>query len=447
MQRTKSPSREGVIRDPGVNSGCGALSCGLSVNGNGALRSFLDDEEKGGGEMTRRSLFFMLACICVIGLSVGGQRSGLAAEPIKIGFMAPYVGVFAKFGSDLRDGFKLCLEETGNKVAGREIVLINEDTEGKPEVGLVKAKKLVEKEHVQILAGIISSGVAYAVRDFVNSSKVPLMICNAGANKLTQGDSSPYIFRASFANGQQDRAGGWYAYEKMGVRKVVMIGSDYAAGHEKAAGFRKTFEFMGGQVAEEIYPPLGTNDYAPYLAKLADYVGKADRTWAFFAGSDAIRFITQYQEYGLKEKLKLFCEEGVTDEANLPSEKEAALGVESYARYCLNYDSPENKRFVAEYRKKYNYDPGSLSEGGYVGAKFIVKALEAVGGKIEDQQAFLKALRGVKFDAPRGPIHLDDHQNVVFNTFIQRVEKKQGKYNNYVVYIIPDVGQLWMPKK
>jgi branched-chain amino acid transport system substrate-binding protein len=347
----------------------------------------------------------------------------------------------------LRDGFKLYLEEVGNKVAGRQIVFIDEDDEGKPEVGLVKTKKLVEKDHVQILAGIISSGVAYAVRDYVIASKVPLVITNAGANKVTQDQRSPFIFRTSFANGQQDRAGGWYAYAKMGARKVIMIGSDYAAGHEKGDGFKKTFKFMGGEVIEEIYPPLGTNDFAPYLAKVANYAGKVDRTWAFFAGSDAIRFVNQYEEYGLKEKIKLFCEEGVTDEANLPSQKEAALGVESYARYCIGYDSTENKRFVREYRKKYNYDPGSLSEGGYVGAKFIVKALEAVKGKIENQEAFLKALRSVKFEAPRGPIRFDEHQNVIFNTFIERVEKRDGKYNNEVVSVIPDVDQYWMPKK
>jgi branched-chain amino acid transport system substrate-binding protein len=332
-------------------------------------------------------------------------------------------------------------------VAGREILFFNEDDEGKPEVGLVKTRKLVEKDQVHILAGIISSGVAYAVRDYVISKKVPLVICNAGATKLTQDQRSPFIFRSSFANGQQDLAGGWYAYTKMGVRKVIMMGSDYAAGREKAAGFMKTFKFMGGEVVEEIYPPLETNDFAPYLAKVANFVGKVDRTWAFFAGSDAIRFVNQYDEYGLKEKLKLFCEEGVTDEANLPSQKEAALGVESYARYSIGHDSPENRRFVKEYQKKYNYDPGSLSEGGYVGAKFIVKALEAVKGKIENQEAFLKALRGVKFEAPRGPVRLDEHQNVIFNTFIQRVGKKDGKYNNYVVDTIPNVDQYWMPKK
>ena len=206
--------------------------------------------------MMKKLLFIMTSVLFLLCLIVGGRGIAEAAEPIKIGYLAPYVGVFAKFGSDLRDGFKLHLDEVGYKVAGRQIVFIDEDDEGKPEVGLVKAKKLVEKDKVHILAGIISSAVAYAVRDYVISSKVPLIICCAGATKLTQEQRSPFIFRASFANCQQDLAGGWYAFAKMGVRKVIMMGSDYAAGHEKAAGFMKTFKFMGGEVVEGIYPCL-----------------------------------------------------------------------------------------------------------------------------------------------------------------------------------------------
>jgi branched-chain amino acid transport system substrate-binding protein len=123
------------------------------------------------------------------------------------------------------------------------------------------------------------------------------------------------------------------------------------------------------------------------------------------------------------------------------------MGIESYARYCFSYDSPENKRFVAAYRKKYNRDPGSLSDGGYVSAKFIMKALEAVKGNVEDKDAFLKALKTVKFEAPRGPVYLDNDQNVVDNAFIERVEKRGGKMNNQVLYIVHDVDQNWMPKK
>ncbi len=397
--------------------------------------------------MTRKFLFMMMTFIFLFSLTVGGPGVAKAAEPIKIGFLAPYVGVFTKYGTDMRDGFKLYLDEINNKVAGREVLFINEDTEGKPEVGLVKTRKLIEKDQVHILAGIISSAVAYAVRDYVIAKKVPLVICTAGATKLTQELRSPFIFRTQQANGQHDLAGGWYAYSKMGVRKVIMLGADYAAGHEKAAGFKKTFKLMGGEIVEEIYTPLGTNDYAPYLAKVASYAGKVDRTWVFLGGSDAIRFINQYDEYGLKQKIKIFGEAGVVDDANLPSQKDAALGVEGYQHYAFTLDTPENKRFVKEYQKKYNYDPGVLSEGGYTGAKVILKALEAVKGNIENQEEFFKALRSVKFEAPRGPFKFDEHQNTIFNVYILRVEKRGGKYNNYVIDTIPDVDQYWMPPK
>ncbi len=394
----------------------------------------------------RKLLFVMM--IFVFLLSVSGSRGiAEAAEPIKIGFMAPYVGVFTKYGTDMKNGFKQALEEVNYKVAGREVLFIDEDTEGKPEVGLTKTRKLVEKDQVHILAGIISSAVAYAVRDYVIEKKVPLVICNAGATKLTQELRSPFIFRVSFANGQQDSAGGWYAYAKKGVRKIIMMGSDYAAGHEKAGGFKKAFQFMGGEIVQEIYTPLGTTDYAPYLAKVANLVGKADRLWAFYAGSDAIRFTTQYAEYGLKEKIPIFTEAGLTDAANLPSQKESALGIEGYLHYFETVDTPENKRFVKEYKEKYKDTPGSLSENGYVGAKVIVKAIETVKGKIENQEAFLKALKNVKFNAPRGPFRFDEHQNVIEPVYIIRVEKRDGEYLNVVIDKIPDVDQYWMPKK
>ncbi len=389
-----------------------------------------------------------LAAVFVFVLILATPRAGVAAtaEPIKIGFMGPYVGVFATFGKDLRDGFKQYLDEIGYKVAGRKIVFLDEDEEGKPDVALMKAKKLVEKDHVDILAGIVVSPVAYALRDYVTEKKIPLFI-SAGATKLTKDQGSPYIWRASFANGQQDVSAGWYAYTKWGVRKIAVLGEDYAAGKEKCDGFMQGFKAMGGEVVEQTYTPLGTTDYAPYLAKVAGYAGKVDRLWNFFPGSDGVAFLNQYAEYGLKDKVKLFGEGGTTDEANLRSAGQAALGVESYLYYCIGLNTPENRKFVQGYQKRYHNDPGSQGEIGYTTAKVIVKGLEAVKGKVEDQQAFLKALKQVKFEAPRGPIRFDDHQNVIENTYILRVEKKGDKYNNAVIATIPDVGQFWTPPK
>jgi branched-chain amino acid transport system substrate-binding protein len=396
--------------------------------------------------MMKKRSFMWLAGLFVLFLTVGSHGGAGAAEPIKIGFMAPYVGVFAKLGADLRNGFKLCLEEVGYKVADRQIILLDEDTEGKAEVGLVKARKLVEKDQVQILAGVIASPVAYAIRDYAIAKKVPFVICSAGATKLTQEQRSPYLFRVSFANGQEELAAAWYAYAKMGAKKVIMMAPDYAAGHEKVAGFTKVFKSMGGEIVEGIYPPLGTTDYAPYLAKLGNYVGKVDMVWGFFSGSDAIRFINQYEEMGLKGKIKLWVDGGTVDEAILPSMKDAALGVDNYQHYAPTLDTPENKRFVKAFQQKFNELPAQLAEQGYVGAKVIVKGIEAVGGKIEDQEAFLKALAAVKFEAPRGAFSFDEHQNVIFNVYVRKVVKQGSLYLNSVVYTVPDVGQYWMPK-
>ncbi len=385
--------------------------------------------------------------IFLFSLMVGVRGIAVAADPIKIGYLAPYVGVYAKNGKDLTDGFKLYLDEIGYKVAGREIVFIAEDDEMKPEVGTTKARKLVEKDRVHMLAGIIHSGVAYALKDYVNNNKIPLILTNAGAAKLTAEDKSPYIFRTSFVNGQQDLAGGWYAYSKMGVRKVLMMFPDYSAGHEKAGGFKKSFKAMGGEIVTDIYPPLGTTDYGPYLAKVAEYAGKVDRVWMFFSGSDAVRSIVQYNEYGLKDKIKLFVIGDTVDETIISSQKDAALGVESYLHYTPTLDTPENKRFVKAYVDKYRYEPGQFSEQAYIGAKAIVKALEAVKGKVEDKDAFMKALKAVKFEAPQGPFRFDNNQNIVENVYIRRVEKKGDKYENIAFDKITDVDQFWTPKK
>jgi branched-chain amino acid transport system substrate-binding protein len=372
----------------------------------------------------------------------------LAAKgPIKIGFMAPYVGVYTKLGMDMDKGFRLYMDQIGWKVAGRKIKMIKQDTEGKPPLGPMKARELVEKDKVHLLAGIVHSGVAYAIRNYVVEKKIPLILTNAGAPKLTTKLKSKYIFRVSFANGQQDLAGGWYAYHKLGLRKVVVLAPDYSAGHDKANGFMKYFTAAGGKVVKQIYPPLGTTDLAPYLAEVRKLKGKIDGAWAFFAGSLSIKFITQYDEYGLKKVAPLFVIGDTVDDAFLRSMRKAALGVKNYIHYSLALKNPQNKAFVAAYRKKYKQDPGMFSEQGYVGARAIVEALKAVKGNVENTEAFLAALKKVAFKAPRGPFKFDKNQNVIENVYIRRVGKIGRKYINIVVGVIPDVDQHWSPAK
>ena len=397
--------------------------------------------------MERNGKCWGVALVTAVAVLLGARPSAFAKDPIKIGFMAPFVGVYTQLGEDMDKGFKLYLDEIGYKAGGREITVVIEDTEGKPDLGPTKARKLLDNDKVDMIAGIVHSGVAISIRDIVTERKVPLVVTNAGAPDLTGKLKSPYIYRVSFANGQQDLAGGWYAYNKLGMKRMIVLAPDYSAGHDKANGFMKYFKESGGTVVEEIYPPLTTNDFGPYLTKIADKAKNIDGFWSFFSGSGSIRLITQYQEYGLKDTVPMFVIGDTIDDAVLPSMKDAALGVKSYHHYADTLKNPENEKFVKAYLAKYKSYPGIFSEQGYVGAKVIAMALEAVKGDIENREAFLAAMQKVKFNAPRGPFSFDENHNVILPVHIRRVDKAGGRYVNTVLDTIPDVDQNWTPAK
>lgn len=338
---------------------------------------------------------------------------------------------------------ELYFKETNYQIAGREIKLIKEDEQNKPEIGLQKVRKMVESDKVDILAGIGASPVGYAVRDYVNAKKIPFIIANAGAADLTRTKGSPYIFIASFSNGQYIYPLGPYAVKKLGIKKIVVIAPDYAAGHEKATEFMQTFKKAGGQVIQELYPKLGTNDFAPYLGQIKE----ADGVWAFFAGSDANAFVKQYKEFGLKDKYPLIGDGSMVDEAFLQDEAEAALGVITSLLYAPTLNTQINKNFLARYKAKYGKAPGAFSEQGYVAAKVIGEALKATKGNTSDKKKLLAAIKAVKFEAPQGPFRFSQYQNVIFNTYIREVKKVNGEYQNIVIDTIKDTADLWNPKK
>jgi branched-chain amino acid transport system substrate-binding protein len=395
---------------------------------------------------TRRSRHWVWP-VALLGAILCAAPPAYAKDPIKVGFLAPFVGVYTQLGVDMDRGFKLYMEEIGYRAGGREIKVVTEDTEGKPELGPTKARKLIENEKVNLLAGIVHSGVAVSIRDIVTDAKVPLIISNAGAPELTGKLKSPYIFRVSFANGQQDLAGGWYAYHKLGFKRMIVIAADYSAGRDKANGFMKYFKEAGGTVVEEIYPPLTTNDFGPYLTKISSRAKGVDAVWSFFSGSGSIRLITQYEEYGLKDTVPLFVIGDTIDDSVLPSMKDAAVGVRSYHQYADTLKNPENEKFVKAYQAKYKVSPGTFSEQGYVAAKVIAMAIDAAKGNLDDKDAFLAALSRLKFNAPRGPFAFDANQNVILPVYIRRVDKVQGQLRNVILDSIPDVDQNWTPAK
>ncbi len=370
----------------------------------------------------------------------GQTKMDKAKPPIKIGYLTALTGTYAGPGADMRDGFLLYLQQKGNRLAGREVEVLVEDTEAKPDVGLTKAKKLVERDHVHMLAGVFHSGVAYAVAEYAKNQKILLFIQNAGADDLTQRRFSPYIFRDSFSNSQNTHPLGEWAYKK-GYRRAAIVSSDYAAGWEYSGGFARTFTEMGGQIIQELYLALGTADPGPFITGIKPNV---DVVYAFHSGVDALRFVRRYDEYGLKKRAILLGPGGLTDDSILPQQGDSALGAVTSGSYSSVLDNPENKAFMDAIRKRYNKPATYFTQAGYIGGLMLEKALEAVQGNIEDRENFIKIFEKVEIrNTPRGPVKFDQYHNIVNNIYICEVKKVDGKLVNAIVETYKDVSQFW----
>lgn len=388
----------------------------------------------------------VIAAMVGLFLSLPLEALAQAKGPIKIGGLFELTGVFSGNARESLDGTRMFFDEIGWKVAGRTIELLVEDTEGKPDVALTKARKLVERDGVHMLMGIVSSPVCLAVQGYAKEKMIPVIIsADCGFTGLTMPGKflNPYVFRWSQTGiGPGAPAADW-AYKDAKWRKVASVASDYPAGIEVNAIFARVFCELGGRVTSEVYPPIGTADFAPFLGRVDR---SADAVIFFGPGADGLRFGRQYAEYGLKEKLPLMDLYGqVAFEPNLSAPDAAgwALGVYSAIHYTAALDTPENKKFVPEFRRRYNHLPFDNGPDGYVGGKAIAEAAKVVNGNVEDKEKFMAAMRKLDFDSPKGRVHLDQFQNVVQSQYIRKVERVGGELMNVPIKAYHSLSQFW----
>ena len=363
-----------------------------------------------------------------------GARSAGGERPLKIGVVLPYAGVYTLLGESITNGMELYFASVGNTAGGRPIVLLKED-EGTPEEALRKTRKLVEQDGVDLLTGIVSSASAYAIRDYVHENQVLFICSNAGGNDLTRARKSPYIYRTSFANAQLNAPMGEFIYRNI-ARRVFISGADYAAGHEQVGAFREAFVAAGGEIVGEAWPPFPNNDYAPYLTQIAQ--ARPEASYSAFFGSDAVNFVKQFAEFGLKSTIRLCGGGAMIDEDTLPAQGQAALGGITGMHYTPTLDTPENRAYVEAYRAKYNREPDSYSIQGYDTARWIVEAVNALQGDTSDKRKLGDALLGIKFVSPRGPVELDpETHNIVMNIYAREVREVDGRLTNVVIATFP----------
>lgn len=344
------------------------------------------------------------AILAALGLATGFAMPA-TAQDIKVGLLLPFSGVYAALGNEIEAGFTTALEQFGAETPA-EFEIVREDTEVKPPVALAKAKKLILQDKVDVISGIVSSGVMGAVRDMVHGAGVPLIVANAGNDETTGAACSPYITRMSFSNGQVNRPMGQWMYDQ-GIRKVYTLAPDYAAGRQMIDGFVQTFTAAGGEIVGQDFTPFQkTQDFGPYMAQAKS--SGAEAVFVFYAGGEAISFVKQYDSFGLKAELPLYGSGFLTSSLYVNAQGPAAEGVITALHYVPTLDNPANAQFVEAFKAKTGRVPSEFAVHGYDAGRALIEAVKAGA---TDRESLANALRQVSFDGPRGALSIDPATN------------------------------------
>ena len=375
-----------------------------------------------------------------LGLSTAlvSRPARAADEPIRIGLLTIKTGPLASGGIDMERAMLMYLKERDNKLAGRAVELVSADTAGVPATARTKTQELVEKNKVHCLIGPLAAFEALAIDDYIRQAQIPTLSV-AAAEDMTQRNANPWFVRATSTSSQCAHPLGEYAAKDLKYKKMITIGDDIAYGHEMCAGFQRVFEDNGGKVIQKLFSPLAVPDYGTYVGKLKD----ADAIFLGFAGSNGFRFLRQFVDYGMKDKMAVIGGMTALDEAVLRNMGDEALNIVTTCWYSAELDAKPNQIFAPAFRKEFKYDPGFYAASTYVNGAVLEAAVKAVNGKVEDKTAFMAALRAVNVDTARGPVKFDDKGNVVGNVYLRKVTRKDGRLVNSVFKTYPDVSQFW----
>lgn len=348
-----------------------------------------------------------------------GETKGSATGPVKIGLLVPQSGVYNALGNDMKAGFEVYLEQHGNKLGGREVQVVLADEGETPESGRAAAEKLVKKDKVDAVVGVVSSATMNGVVDLFEAERIPLVGSNASPTTLT---GKSYVWRTSYVNDEPGIALGEYVAKEAGG-PVYLIAAGYQAGIDEIEGFKKTFDPAGGKaVGEPVYTPFPTTtNFQPFLSKVEKSGAKA--VFTFYAGGAAIDFVKQYKQFGLAGKVPLYAPGFLTEGGVLKAQGDAAVGIRTSMNYNPDLDNELNKTFVADYQKKTGALPTTYAMATYDAAKVLDLAIEKAGDELSPE-TINKAIGGLgDIESPRGTWRFNDNGTPVQMWYLREVQQ------------------------
>ncbi len=390
--------------------------------------------------MTNRRTFLQSTAGAGVTLALPGlARAQGPGEPIRLGLMTVKTGPLASGGIDMEHGLTMYLAERNNMLAGQKVELFVADTGGTPANAKAKVQELVELNKIHALIGPLAAFEALAIDDYLRAQKLPTLSV-AAAEDMTQRKPNPWFVRATSTSAQCAHVMADHCAKTLKYKRMVLIADDIAYGQEMNAGFQRVFEDAGGKIVQKLFPPLTAPDYGSFLAQLKTNV---DAIFLGFAGSNGFRFVRQFNEYGLRDKVALIGGMTALDESVLRNMGDEALGIQTVNWYSAELANPINVKFAAAFRKQFGYDPGYYGAATYVNGAILEAALNAVGGKASNRDGLMAALRKTDIPTARGQVKFDSYGNVVGDVYIRRVERKDGRLVNSVIKTYSNVSQFW----
>lgn len=389
-------------------------------------------------KLSRREFVGAATGAGIASMAAPGLLFAQSSDPFRIGLLAAKTGPLASGGIDMELALNMFLRERNGTLAGRKIELIVADTAGVPATARTKTQELVEKNNIDCLIGPLAAFEALAINDYVVQKEIPT-IGVAAAEDMTQRQANPWFVRVTATAAQCAYPLADYAAKELKYKRMVTMADDFAYGHEMCAGFQRAFEDNGGKIIQKMFPPLTAPDYGSYVASIKN----ADAIFLGTAGSNGFRFLRQFIEYGLKDKMAVIGGMTALDESVLRNMGDEALGIVTTSFYSAELDNKANQDFAPAFRKQNKYDPGYYAASTYIAGEVLEAALKTMAGKPHDKKALIGSIRSASTDTIRGVVKFDEYGNIIGNAYIRKVTRKDGRLVNSVIKTYPDVSQFW----
>ena len=382
----------------------------------------------------------------ILGAAAAAALAGpaWAQETMKIGLLATLEGPFAAPGQDGMRGADLALKQKNGMAGGKKIEFVKVSSDATPDKAVAATRKAVEQDKVPIMIGPLSGDEGVAVKNYAKTQpNVTFVNGSSGAQATTLVDPAPNFYRFNTEGAQWMVGLGEHALGK-GYKKMFLISEDYGFPYSQVQGFMASYCAKGGKVVDKAWVPLGTKDYASVIAKIPKDV---DALLVVLGGSDAVNFLTQYEQAGGNKPMvggSITVDQTVLNYKG--KRRESLLGTASAGPMADSIDTAEWKKFVADYKANFKDgfpSPSLFAYLYYINTKAALDALDAVKGDLSNgQKAYREALQKTNFKGPAGDVKIDANRNGVGTTYITEVSKApDGSFYNKVVKSVPNVTE------